>query len=234
MSASDNLHPQQLKMFMSPKEITAQYQPLDADREGKLASRAGAWTDRTGTTGGHTNWDYREYPLRGSRPPYMRPDREVPETDDDVWSRKSQEAQMSPRDYYEHLHGESPRNESFDYEAAPYHASYPQVATSYRNTDTAQESFEGHEASYLERKVAEHEGNFESRFSGPSIWDSVRQSGVQNPVHLGMQFGSQGKPQVVGGHHRIASAMETRPNDLIPVLHSPNIRAARNSPYKYT
>ena len=46
---------------------------------------------------------------------------------------------------------------------------------------------------------------------------------MEHPVHLGTQFGSQGKPQIVGGHHRIAAALETRPDDLIPVVHHEDI-----------
>lgn len=57
----------------------------------------------------------------------------------------------------------------------------------------------------------------------PSLADSIRQHGVEKPITLeapkwSAQYdGSQGKPQILGGHHRYAVMREERPNDLMPV-----------------
>lgn len=96
-------------MFMSANEITARYQPLDADRE------------EDGWSG--------------------------PETNDELWERKA--------------------NEAWD---------------------------EG-----LAQGIIEH--------------------GVKKPVSLGQAVGSEGKPQIVGGHHRLAVMREESPDELMPVLH---------------
>lgn len=90
-------------MFMSANEITARYQPLDADRE------------EDGWSG--------------------------PETNDELWERKA--------------------NEAWD---------------------------EG-----LAQGIIEH--------------------GVKKPVSLGQAVGSEGKPQIVGGHHRLAVMREESPDE---------------------
>jgi CBS domain containing-hemolysin-like protein len=44
-----------------------------------------------------------------------------------------------------------------------------------------------------------------------------------------------GKPEVVGGHHRLAVMQFDRPDDLIPVLHHRDIFEAKTSrEYRYT
>lgn len=62
---------------------------------------------------------------------------------------------------------------------------------------------------------------------GAGVWDSVREIGVQTPVHLAesetKHNNNQGKA-IVGGHHRIISA---RKNDLIPVMHHTSFSAAQ-------
>lgn len=47
----------------------------------------------------------------------------------------------------------------------------------------------------------------------------IEEEGVRKPVTLGTQFGDSGKPQVVGGHHRIATMADIAPDELMPVLH---------------
>jgi len=108
MAAKHLVNPNQLKMFMSADEITAHYQPLDADR-----NRSGAGLEST------------------------------PE----LYARKNREFQQS---------GMTP---------------------------------------------------------------SIARHGVIDPVHLGTAHGREGKPQIMGGHHRIASSMDLNPHRLMPVLH---------------
>jgi hypothetical protein len=217
MAAQHAVNPGQLKMFMTPKEIHKHYQPLDADREDV----------ETEDNSNPHSWGLRS------------------ETDSELWERKSSEAAMSPRDYHYAREGESPERSLFNVDSLMGHSSYPSPNTSDVDsrgfvTTSGWEEHEHREHSYLERKAQEKSDARYEKWNGPSIWDSVRTGGVQQPVHLGQQFGEQGKPQIVGGHHRIAAATDTRPNDLIPVLHHESIDAAKStlrpgSPgFKYT
>ena len=123
------INPNQLRMFMTADEITRMYQPLEGDRQGT----------------------YNEVPLsQGGK----AMEKWQPETDEQVWERKAEEA------------GEE----------------------------------------YLYGDIEEH--------------------GVKRPVHLGTQMGKSGKPQVVGGHHRIAVMKEVAPDELMPVLHHENFQQA--------
>ena len=55
---------------------------------------------------------------------------------------------------------------------------------------------------------------------GPSLYDDIAAEGVQSPVNVGHQNMGQGPVvSLLDGHHRVASAAETRPNDLIQVQH---------------
>jgi hypothetical protein len=53
----------------------------------------------------------------------------------------------------------------------------------------------------------------------PPLTEQVRAEGVQKPVHLSAQFGTQGQPQVMEGHHRVVSSAATGPDRLMPVIH---------------
>jgi hypothetical protein len=57
--------------------------------------------------------------------------------------------------------------------------------------------------------------------------NEIREEGVQHPVSLGREMGSMGKPQIVGGHHRIAVMAEEAPDELMPVLHFQSFGQAR-------
>jgi len=59
------------------------------------------------------------------------------------------------------------------------------------------------------------------------LHEDIMEHGVQKPVSLGQQFGNSGKPQVVGGHHRIAVMGEESPDELMPVLHFKSFGDAR-------
>jgi hypothetical protein len=214
--------PNQLKMFMTPKEIVNNYQVLDGDREDYWgeSARAGSITARPYTTAGVSNGRW----LGGTgTPSYRRP---YPiESDEQVLSRKSMEAQMDPDDYAEYR-GDEPSH--FDYEGAANRSSAPQAPST--ASTSRWDSFQMKHDSYMDRKVDEYErGHIEKR----SIWDSVRLEGVHSPVTLSTEHvGSQGKQQIAGGHHRLAAALDTRPNDYLPVVHARNVDAAKSDPHQ--
>jgi hypothetical protein len=55
-----------------------------------------------------------------------------------------------------------------------------------------------------------------------SLKDSILQHGVKNPVSLqadDYHVGSQDKPEILGGHHRVAVMGEHKPDTLMPVEH---------------
>jgi hypothetical protein len=216
----------QLKMFMSPREVLSGWQPLDGDRDEAMDPRGGDLTGRPYTTMGATN-------RPNSQGDYHRPYEADPygsnsETDNQLWSRKLDESQMSANEYGEIHDGQG--SDSFDVEAALEHPNAPQYHTGHTGTHEAREDsfFAARVGSFNDRKA-------EAGQESSSLYNSVRGGGVQSPVHLGTQFGSQGKPQVVGGHHRIAAQNDIDQDALMPVLHHESIRAARSTPgYKYS
>ena len=62
---------------------------------------------------------------------------------------------------------------------------------------------------------------------------SIAAEGVHRPVHLSAQFGSQGKPEVGEGHHRVAAAMDIDPDRLMPVLHHEDMGSLANYAYEH-
>ena len=86
-----------------------------------------------------------------------------------------------------------------------------------------------------ERKAEEAESNY-----NPSLQKSIAAKGVKKPVHLMFETGSQNKPSVAGGHHRIAASLDVDGDKLMPVLHHEDwndVKRIKNSrqpsPYKY-
>jgi hypothetical protein len=86
----------------------------------------------------------------------------------------------------------------------------------------------GHTDTYnwnVQQFLKERQGSVYKRQSeweaakGSSLYDSIAAEGARDPVHLGTDVGSLGKPQVVGGHHRIAAQADINPNQPMPVLH---------------
>lgn len=45
----------------------------------------------------------------------------------------------------------------------------------------------------------------------------IRKNGIAVPISLGYEYGSQNKPQIVGGHHRLAVAHSIDPEMKVPV-----------------
>jgi hypothetical protein len=224
---------EQLKMFMTPSEIHAGYQPLDADREMSgdydRASYSGSkpWTkgegfheiNRATHPGGPQRRNWVERTEGGGKLT------EATETDEELWGRKLEEAQS----YGTRTPGGSGvRNigqQSSHWSGGSY--------------EPGHETTGGGWASSRESTERYHPGT-----EGMTLHESIGQTGVQSPVRLGSEVGSMGKPQVVGGHHRLASATEheawggMKGEQFIPVLHHESIQEARSQPtqaaFKYT
>lgn len=63
-----------------------------------------------------------------------------------------------------------------------------------------------------------------------TLFESVKRDGVKNPVSLQFKdLAVLGKPQILGGHHRLAVAHEYRPDEFVPVEHFEDTQAAKNS-----
>jgi hypothetical protein len=150
------------------------------------------------------------------------------ETDNQLWDRKLGESRMPAAEYREAHDGVGA--DSFDIDGAVDRSDYPQHRTGH--TD----SHERREDSFLAARLDSFDARkSEDGLDSSSMYNSIKGGGVQSPVHLGSQFGSQGKPQVVGGHHRIAAQNDIDQDALMPVLHHESIRAARSTPgYKYS
>ena len=224
--------PNQLKMFMTKAEIMHNYEPLEGDlEETGDYERTGRALRSTRVNGKALrnihDPDRKLMGFVGGKGDYVRQSRT--ETHEEFWGRKQEEAQMDPIDYAESRQqvGSHNTGRPFDISAAMNRSSAPKPPKTGPNggiTTSRLDSFEWHEHSYLERKVDDWRMENENR---PSIFESVRAEGVKKPVHLSYQFeGPGGKQQIVGGHHRIASARDT---DYIPVEHHADIWEAQQA-----
>lgn len=83
-----------------------------------------------------------------------------------------------------------------------------------------------HPTEVLDRKARESREYGSAELDGDyhsTLAESIARRGVENPISL--QFRATaikeniGRPQVLGGHHRVAIAAENHPNDLLPVEH---------------
>jgi hypothetical protein len=246
--------PGQMQMLMSAKEIMNQYQVLDGDRQAKYDERQYQPTWRSATTGGGTNdpirtqdrpWLERQAQQAGTNLASQTHFRggEHEESDAAVWARKLDEAHMSPGDYHAARYGSDyPGPEPPGYETLAGRSSAPQnplhnpnmgMSTFRRSSSSIEESHDMKMQSYVDRKYMEHD-HYQNY--GPSLVQHIRESGgVESPVRLGTELGSQGKPQVIGGHHRIAAMSDIDPDQPMPVVHDVNIWHARqSSAYPYT
>jgi hypothetical protein len=69
-----------------------------------------------------------------------------------------------------------------------------------------------------------------------SLHETVARNGpVASPVHLTFEgYGSRGKDYIAGGHHRIAAALDTHPDALMPVIHHKSVKDAQDTPNPMT
>jgi hypothetical protein len=204
---------EQLQMFMTPREIHAKYQGLDSDvmdretwepptapRTGEsIQPRKPEGWEQYQTTGGHVDARYR---TSGGGKAVVRP-----ETHEQMWARKLEETMIAGR-----------------------HGQHYEGAMEYGDVGEVDDPFE-----YLHTQ-----GTFGSGSSGDwhppeheeeTMHESIQRKGVLAPVHLGTfgRVGSQGKREIVGGHHRIAAATDVAPDQPIPVMHHEDIWGAKQS-----
>lgn len=77
-----------------------------------------------------------------------------------------------------------------------------------------------------------HEAEWEGYDGSPSLWDRLEKEGVKNPISLQAdhtQKGSLGRPEILGGHHRVAVMSHIKPHALMPVEHFENYEDAQRS-----
>lgn len=219
---------EQLKMFMTPREIHAGWQPLDADREDndygggtfRGTYRSKSWdTGETRPKADQGSWDTREQRRDrgihsgpggadsgtidrtrggGKYRVYNRNQGGGMESDEDLWARKLEESQEFDRHGQHGYYG--------DAKADPLHGMHRSSSFSSSSSGDGNDGWGG----------------------GESLYDSIASQGVMGPIRLGSETGDMGKPQIVGGHHRLAAATEAAPDRLVPVLHDKNIWAARD------
>lgn len=243
-------------MFMSGKEIMDEYQPLDGDRhpvtteaplsaqhtrptappsgqgypvERRMGRGKQAWGN---TTGGDAY-----YRSAGGTATKVVDNRE--EYDDELWDRKVSEAKLPP-DEYDEAHNGYQKNAP-EMSDVQFGNSMP-VRAKHEGTWT----FEERENSYYVGKEMEQDIKYEAKmdaYTDPnnSLYNQIAREGVKKPISLNdpgnyMRFGDSGKPQVAGGHHRLASQFDQDPEKLMPVLHwSGGTNEAKKSEYyKYT
>lgn len=220
---------EQLKMFMSPREIMSSHQPLDADRlpvgdmrpAGTNTAKNASFFNSQGSAQGYTGNEYQREAVRTSGGTVHAPSKEGL---DDMMDRKLEESISGYRHEYEGGDGaaqlmvEDPRGGEFTQRS---------LTTAGTGND-------------MTVTTAEDGGlQYTRRYSEQSLYDSVARDGVQKPVSLAHeQFGSLGKPEIVGGHHRLASQNNIDPDALVPVLHHKTIQDARSvsttKGYKYS
>ena len=234
---------EQLKLLMTPREIMSKYQPLDGDRmekneHGYYEHVRGGMGDTSGTFRSHNTRGDSNYTRSGdTTSPYKY--NPGGETDEELWSRKLEESRMPKADYLRAIGGsEYVREKEPGYTDAQEHVGdrdgYPEYHTGGTNTyDEALESFDNRVAKEYDNRVHDYY-SYDN-----TLHSKIKSEGVQNPVHLGQTKGMHGKPQIVGGHHRIAASMDIAPDNLIPVLHAKDIKEARSQgsstdPYPYT
>ena len=222
--ANSNVNGEQLAMFMTPREIMGKYQPLDGDRNDRGTAawddRSNEYTNRSRNTRGDTNYPLRSgiaraHPHAQGRTHMYNPGEE---TDDQLWDRKLSESMMSKGDYDLAVRGEFQEPEQ---SGGDDRSDFPRWETGHTRTfGSRMDSWQGHRDSSYDRKVADY-------YEGESLHESIAREGVQHPIRLGSETGSSGKPQVVGGHHRLAAANSINDQQLLPVLHDQNLMSAR-------
>lgn len=215
----------QPKMFMTPREIHAGWSPLDGDREDSYDSGGGSWQGSSAFTGreynsqGEPNSYYDDTSGGGAK--YRRNTSGI-ESDEQLWDRKLEESQeFSKHGQYEDADSDPLHRGGRGGSTMGSYQGAPTGASQGTPSDSAWDRHYSREGSWENRRQ-------EARYDqGESLYDSIRSEGVRGPIRLGQQIGSMGKPQVVGGHHRLAAATDINPNRLVPVLHDWDIHSAR-------
>jgi len=233
----------QLPMFMSAREIQQQYQPLEGDRQESYDWREGQPTGRSRNTAGQPNerlstgdaaWARRRGDYETGVTTHYRTSQ--PETDQQVWDRKLDEALMPHHEYREVHQGWGASGGSAatpGWETLAGHSSAPQPP----GTGAEDTSWERHHEAMDEYVGMRQEQHREDRWEAEnwSLHDKLREAmrpggeGYTSVVHLGTggPQGQSDKPMVYGAHHRIAAMADIAPDRLLPVLHHRQFGEAR-------
>jgi hypothetical protein len=219
---------EQLKMFMTPKEIHEKYQPLDGDREDVYNEdgRTGESTMRPRSTGGGRNdTNYNAGKVHDGNSALGWGD--YANKTNGIYTRDINATAKMNADYSRRSKGSSDETDEqlWDrkYEEAEYdrRASITVPRTGGSSSSSSSGISWGREASGPPASPG-------FRKEEVSLAEAINREGIKSPIRLGNQFGSMGKPQIVGGHHRLAVATRDMPNTLIPVLHDEDIHDARS------
>jgi len=251
---------EQLKMFMTPSEIHAGWQPLDADREVESEGEARTYSGSEPWTKGSGYHEVFRAPHTGAKP---RADwllrsqggtsfHDRPESDEELWNRKTEEAYSYGRrtdspEEVRSIGGQSSRwtggsmhehkmTGTEDLTSAQFQERHWAQRNQQRRADAG--------LSHTEHPTYHTQGSesYVERVPGVTLGESIEAEGVHSPVRLGRTIGSMGKPEIVGGHHRLAVATHLAAvrssEQFLPVLHHESIQEARSEPpqgaYKYT
>lgn len=319
-SSASNIHPKQLKGFMTAREITSEYQALDGDRHdidrsdfsertpGSATARAriDKSTYRPNLTGGDPNFNEHEY--RAKQQPtqrdYMNPEKKAEMAE---WpagrvllagkeKRGGTETQKYNVKPYRRKDADNPGHTEREKAHLRAQAGSDAISASnggYGGWNPSATLREGdkqlfarkyNEANMTPRERAADAGHYQASNHAwineegnttlnprgrrehtppsPSEWDSAdgplprvgagsytysreqhpeggaslrdymagkKHGRVESPIHLGYESkGSQGKQEILGGHHRLSVMAEEYPDEFMPVVHSRDIIHARS------
>jgi hypothetical protein len=144
------------------------------------------------------------------------------ESDEQLWDRKLEESQeFGKHGQHEDAASDPLHRGGRGSSTMGTYQGEPTGASQGTPSDSAYDRHYARENSWENRRQ-------EARYDqGESLYDSIASEGVRGPIRLGQEIGSMGKPQIVGGHHRLAAATNIDPHRLVPVLHDWSIHSAR-------
>lgn len=195
----------QLPLFMTPRQISDTFQPLDADRHEMDDPNSGDETLSSRSTNGWRNMYLRH---SGSQPVYQNNPKTHPETDEVLWDRKYYESTLTPTELNA-LRGWEDDGLKAKYRTAGGRITESpgewQKRDSKASTDDDNETFVSHTA-IVDPNVSLHSVIHKQKGNIPGTI-SLSTS----------QFGEQLKPEILGGHHRLSVLREDFPDAEVPV-----------------
>jgi hypothetical protein len=267
--------PEPLKMFASARELVGpkgSHKPLEGDREAvdlysldpDEEKRYNTQTWRRWNTEGYSNWENTQFsgvagPTTsekktgpGGGKPYVRTMAGRKESDEELWSRKQEEAY----DPYGRQGAEGRADWGGTSESSiPAH-------TTRRSHGTEGQPLEPHRKTQdytfdtsnnlrtVDRQLYQHPGK-PGMFGGEATlgeaierhgfdWSRHPEGDFKNPITL--QYHTEGqleahekghthdtRPQILGGHHRLAVMMSHAPDTPMPIHYAENLRQAKAS-----
>lgn len=103
----------------------------------------------------------------------------------------------------------------------PQLAMYMTAKELYRSPMIERQYYDSKKA-MVEDKLEESKQPIQKKIGGPkeeSLYDSIKRSGVQQPVTIAHDTTGKMGPFIDNGHHRVIAAHNINPNMLIPVRH---------------